>query len=338
MSFYVKLEAAARRNNTLLCVGLDPTPEACPAQYWAQGPDGAADGLCDALLRWNRAVIAATSNLVCCYKPNSAFYEALGLAGMTLLRETIAAIPAHIPVLLDAKRGDIGSSAAAYARACFDELGVDAVTLSPYLGQDGIAPFAAYKGKGLFVLCHTSNPTAVAFQRLPVSSSDAADRALFLRVAEEAVSWSPDVGLVVGATYPQALAEVRCVAPDAWLLAPGIGAQGGDLEAAVGAGLRNDGLGLLINATRSVTQAEDPRKAAEELRDRISSTQAQFHAKSRPREGRENTSHSSPSLLTPRWLSVWQSWALCSSAISPWPAANALLCTLTCACLSASPA
>ena len=292
MSFYVKLEAAARRNNTLLCVGLDPTPEACPAQYWGKGPDGAADGLCDALLRWNRAVIAATSNLVCCYKPNSAFYEALGLAGMTLLRETIAAIPAHIPVLLDAKRGDIGSSAAAYARACFDELGVDAVTLSPYLGQDGIAPFAAYKGKGLFVLCHTSNPTAVAFQRLPVSGSDVADRALFLRVAEEAVSWSPDVGLVVGATYPQALAEVRCVAPDAWLLAPGIGAQGGDLEAAVGAGLRNDGLGLLINATRSVTQAEDPRKAAEELRDRISSTQAQFHAKSRPREGRENTSHS----------------------------------------------
>ena len=263
MSFYAKLEAAARRNNTLLCVGMDPTPEACPTRFHTASSRMAAPY--DALLRWNRAVIGATSDLVCCYKPNIAFYEALGLAGLTLLRETIAAIPADIPVLLDAKRGDIGSSAAAYARAYFDELGADAVTLSPYLGEDSIAPFAAYEGKGLFVLCHTSNPSAGTFQKLSVS----AERPLFVEVAKEAVRWSPAVGLVIGATYPQTLADARTVAPEAWLLTPGIGAQGGDLEETLAAGLRGDGLGLLISATRSIIQAEDPRRAAADLRDRI---------------------------------------------------------------------
>ena len=277
MSFYAKLEAAAQRNNTLLCVGLDPTPEACPDRFLhtahsshsEAGDD--AERKCQSLLDWNRAVIDATSDLVCCYKPNIAFYEALGQPGMDLLRATIAAIPEHIPVLLDAKRGDIGSTAAAYARACFEELDVDAVTLSPYLGQDSIAPFAAYPDKGLFVLCHTSNPAAGAFQKLTVTNGQRQDREdpLFLRVAKEAVSWSPAVGLVVGATYPEALADVRTVAPDAWLLAPGIGAQGGDLQAALSAGLRADGLGVLVAATRGVTQAGDPRQAAARLRQDI---------------------------------------------------------------------
>ena len=285
MSFFAKLEAAARRNDTLLCVGLDPTPEACPPQFRVpaqsgsnvtadQSEDHRADDLCEALLRWNRAVIEATSDLVCCYKPNIAFYEALGQPGMALLRQTIAAVPDDIPVLLDAKRGDIGSTAAAYARACFDELGVDAVTLSPYLGQDSIAPFAAYEGKGLFVLCHTSNPAAGALQRLSVGSEGLP---LFMQVAKEAVSWSPSVGLVVGATYPEALADVRNVAPDTWLLVPGIGVQGVDLEAALSAGLRPDGLGMLVAATRSITQAEDPRGAAQELRERIKGARTAIH-------------------------------------------------------------
>ena len=272
MSFYAKLESAARRNDTLLCVGLDPTPEACPQQFTAvdlpvriESAD-AGDAVCDSLLRWNRSIIEATSDLVCCYKPNIAFYEALGQPGMALLRQTIAAVPNEIPVLLDAKRGDIGSTAAAYARACFDELGVDAVTLSPYLGRDSIEPFAAYEGKGLFVLCHTSNPSAGALQNLPVCSGDLP---LFLQVAREAVSWSSNVGLVVGATYPGALADVRTVAPEAWLLIPGVGAQGGDLEAALAAGLRSDGMGALVAATRGITQAEDPRRAAQELKERI---------------------------------------------------------------------
>ena len=270
MSFFAKLEDAAHRNNTLLCVGLDPTPKACPDRFLTGArdsqelPDGTDDSICQALLAWNKSVIETTSDLVCCYKPNIAFYEALGQPGMDLLRATIAAIPGHIPVLLDAKRGDIGSTAAAYARACFEELGVDAVTLSPYLGQDSIAPFAAYPDKGLFVLCHTSNPSAGVFQKLTArdEQNQNGNHPLYLRVAKEAVSWSPAVGLVVGATYPQALAGVRTVAPDAWLLAPGIGTQGGDLQAAVSAGLRADGLGVLVAATRGVTQAGDPRQAA----------------------------------------------------------------------------
>ena len=283
MSFYAKLEAAAHSNNTLLCVGLDPTPEACPARFLAaakvqpEGPENSIERTCQALLAWNKGVIESTSDLVCCYKPNIAFYEALGQPGMALLRATIAAVPQHIPVLLDAKRGDIGSTAAAYARACFDELGADAVTLSPYLGEDSITPFAAYEGKGLFILCHTSNPSAGVFQKLTAGNGwkDDGSDLLFLRVAEEAVSWSPSVGLVVGATYPEALADVRAVAPDAWLLAPGIGAQGGDLDAALKAGLRADGQGVLVAATRGVTQADDPRQAAARFREDIHASRAQ---------------------------------------------------------------
>ena len=293
MSFYAKLEAAARRNDTLLCVGLDPTPEACPERFRTglqlshEESDSADNTTCDALLEWNKAVIESTADLVCCYKPNIAFYEALGRPGMDLLRATIAAVPSDIPVLLDAKRGDIGSTAAAYARACFEELGVDAVTLSPYLGKDSVAPFAAYPDKGLFVLCHTSNPTAGAFQKLIARNGQdhGEDGPLYLRVASEAVSWSPTVGLVVGATYPQALAEVRSVAPEAWLLAPGIGAQGGDLEAALSAGLRTDGLGVLVAATRGVTRAEDPRQAAARLRKAINAARSQSLSQARSEAG-----------------------------------------------------
>ncbi|RLT37247.1 MAG: orotidine-5'-phosphate decarboxylase, partial [Chloroflexi bacterium] len=176
MNFYDKLTAACQRNNSLLCVGLDPTVEGLPVRYRSNGP------ITDDLLRWNLAVIEATSELVCCYKPNIAFYEAHGAAGMDVLRRTIAAIPSHIPVLLDAKRGDIGSTAAAYAQACFEELGADAVTLSPYLGRDSIDAFAAYPDKGLFVLCHTSNPSAGEFQKLPLPTG----RPLYLEVAEAA--------------------------------------------------------------------------------------------------------------------------------------------------------
>lgn len=259
MNFYTQLTAAAQRNNSLLCVGLDPTPESLPSRYRS------GQSVVDDLLRWNLAVIEATSDLVCCYKPNIAFYEAYGAAGMEILRRTIAAVPEHIPVLLDAKRGDIGSTADAYAIACFEELGADAVTLSPYLGKDSIAAFSAYEEKGLFVLCHTSNPSAGEFQTLPVSSG----RPLYLQVAETATGWSQQVGLVVGATYPQALADVRAVAPDAWFLVPGVGAQGGDLEAAVAAGLRADGLGLIVSASRGVTGAANHHTAALALRDAI---------------------------------------------------------------------
>ncbi len=267
MSFFDKLQAAVERNQSLLCVGLDPNPQQAPARYCVAGDDAAT------VLAWNRAVIEQTHELVCAYKPNIAFYEALGAAGMDALRRTLALIPSAIPVILDAKRGDIGSTAEAYARACFDDLGVDAVTLSPYLGRDSVEPFARYADKGLFVLCHTSNPGAGEFQELEVADWRSLDREpnrpLYIHVARTAAGWSPNVGLVVGATFPQAIADVRAAAPQAWFLVPGIGAQGGDLAATLEAGLRGDGGGVLINASRNIALADDHRQAAQALRGEI---------------------------------------------------------------------
>lgn len=267
-TFFTKLEAAVERNQSLLCVGLDPNPTQLPTRYRQDNGD-----LFAGILAWNRAVIESTADLVCTYKPNIAFYEAMGAPGMELLRQTLALIPTDIPVLLDAKRGDIDSTAAAYARACFEDLGVDAVTLSPYLGRNSIDPFAAYADKGLFVLCHTSNPSAGEFQELEISDWRTLDRdpnrPLYQRVAQTAPTWSPNVGLVVGATYPQVMADIRALAPDRWFLVPGIGVQGGDLEGTMRAGLREDDRGLIINASRGVCLADEPRTAAQTLRDQI---------------------------------------------------------------------
>ncbi len=275
--FFTKLAAAIERNQSLLCVGLDPAPDQIPARYRQDADDPAA-----AILAWNRAVIAQTADLVCAYKPNIAFYEALGAAGMATLRATLAAIPPDIPVILDAKRGDIGSTAAAYAAACFDDLKADAVTLSPYLGRDSVDAFARYADKGLFVLCHTSNPSAGEFQELEIADWRSLDREphqpLYIHVARTAVSWSPNVGLVVGATFPEAVARVRAAAPRAWFLAPGIGAQGGDLEATLAAGLRADGLGVIVNASRSIANAADPRRAALEMRNAINAARQKVAA------------------------------------------------------------
>jgi len=176
-----------------------------------------------------------------------------------------------VPVILDAKRGDIGSTAAAYARASFEVWGADAVTVNPYLGGDSVAPFLAHTGRGVFLLCHTSNPGATDLQVLPSPS-----RPLYEVVAEKAAAWG--TGLVVGATYPEALARVRALVPRAWILLPGIGAQGGDAEAALAAGLREDGLGLVVNSSRGILCAADPRAATEELRQRINAVRAQDRA------------------------------------------------------------
>lgn len=288
MNFYDKLTAASQRNNSLLCVGLDPTVEALPNRYRSNGP------VTEDILRWNLAVIEATSEFVCCYKPNIAFYEAHGAAGMDVLRRTMAAIPSHIPVLLDAKRGDVGSTAAAYAIACFEELGADAVTLSPYLGRDSVDEFAAYGEKGLFVLCHTSNPSAGDFQSLSVSGG----KPLYLQVAERATSWSKQVGLVVGATYAHVMAEIRAAAPDAWFLVPGVGAQGGDLAGSVAGGLRPDGMGLLLSASRSVTGAADHRTAALALRDEINQARSSVSSEQLPVANPKSPVPSPQSLIT----------------------------------------
>ena len=179
--------------------------------------------------------------------------------GMAALRDVIAAVPDEVPVLLDAKRGDIASTAEAYARAAFETLGADAITLSPYLGRDSLEPFLADPARGVFLLCKTSNPGAGDLQDLPLADRIPAQR-LFERVAELARGWNvnDNLGLVVGATHPEALAAVRKVAPDLWILAPGVGAQGGDLEAALNAGLRADGLGLLVPVSRQISRVADP--------------------------------------------------------------------------------
>jgi uridine monophosphate synthetase len=220
----------------------------------------------DPIFAFNHAIVDATADLVCAYKPNFAFYEAQGLEGLAALRRTIEYIHevTDVPVILDAKRSDIGSTAEAYARAAFEMWGADAVTVNPYLGHDAVQPFTAYADRGVFLLCHTSNPGATDLQTL-----ECGGRPLYQVVAEQATRWGANVGLVIGATYPQALRAVREMAPQMWILLPGIGAQGGDLEAALAAGLDEHGSGIIVSASRSIIYAEHPRVVAQELRDRI---------------------------------------------------------------------
>ena len=262
VDFCKHLAQTAVLNNSLLCVGLDPRPERFPEEIQAQA---------DPIYAFNRQIIDATRDLVCAYKPNYAFYEAQGLEGLRALRHTVDYIGGAVPVILDAKRGDIGSTAAAYARAAFETWGAGAVTVAPYLGRDAAMPFLEYADRAIFVLCHTSNASAVELQTV-----DCDGEPLYVRLARLATGWAgPDrLGLVVGATYPDALRAVRQVAPRAWFLVPGIGAQGGDLEAAVAAGLRADGLGMVINASRGVCYAPDPRAAAAQLRAQINAARA----------------------------------------------------------------
>jgi uridine monophosphate synthetase len=251
MSFFEFLTARARAADSLLCIGLDPRTNSASA----------AREMC---LR----LIDATAPYAAAFKPNAAFFEALGPEGWAVLKEVIAHVPPDIPVILDAKRGDIADTAEAYARSAFDGLGAHALTASPYLGRDSLAPFLNRPERGVFVLCKTSNPGADELQTLRVSENL---RVLYEIVAERAVQWSQhdNVGLVVGATDAEALARVRALAPDLWFLVPGVGAQGGDLESALKAGLRADGLGMLINVSRAVAATPAPREAAKHLRDQI---------------------------------------------------------------------
>jgi uridine monophosphate synthetase len=227
----------------------------------------------DDLFSFNRRIIDATKELICAYKPNFAFYESAGPEGLEALRRTVAYIheATDVPVILDAKRGDIGSTATAYAHAAFEVWGADALTVNPYLGRDSVAPFTGYADRGVFLLCHTSNPGATDLQTLPCPS-----RPLYEAVAAKAAAWG--TGLVVGATYPEALARVRAHAPDAWILLPGVGAQGGDLSAALAAGLRADGLGVVVNSSRGIIYAGDPGQAAWKLRQQINAARSSLKA------------------------------------------------------------
>jgi len=254
VGFFTRLDQRARETGSLLCIGLDPHPGdlATPT----------AAGARDFCLR----LIEATQEVALAYKPNAAFFEAFGAEGWQALQDVIATIPEGIPVILDAKRGDIASTAEAYARSAFETLGAQAITLNPYLGYDSIEPFIKAPEHGVFLLCKTSNQGAGDLQDLRLIGTRQA-RHLYEQVAVLAQKWNDrqNVGVVVGATHPQALADVRKLAPDLWILAPGVGAQGGDLHAALTAGLRADGLGLLIPVSRAISRAADPRAAAQAL-------------------------------------------------------------------------
>jgi uridine monophosphate synthetase len=212
-------------------------------------------------------LIEATADLAAAFKPNIAFFESLGPDGITSLQELISSIPDGIPVILDAKRGDIASTAQAYVQAAFKTLGADAITINPYLGRDAIEPFLSDPERGVFMLCKTSNPGSDDLQNLTLQNRIL----LYEHVANLAVQWNvnDNLGLVVGATHPGAIARVRTRAPDLWILAPGVGAQGGKISVALQAGLRADGFGMLVPVSRGIAYADQPRKAAQALRSAI---------------------------------------------------------------------
>jgi orotidine-5'-phosphate decarboxylase len=269
-TFTERLRRRWQEARTLLCVGLDGEIERMPEQVRRGLAKGDANGNANgererrieaALTDYHLAIVDATADLVCAYKPNSAFYEQHGPAGLRALGAIIAYIQKkypEIPVLLDAKRGDVGSTSQAYARALFDVYGADAVTAQPYLGYDALEPFLSRADRGVFILCRTSNPGASEFQDLSARADEGESEPLYLRVARRVANeWNANgnCGLVVGATYPEELRQVREIVGDLPILAPGVGAQGGDLEATVRAGIDSVGQGLLISVSRAILYA-----------------------------------------------------------------------------------
>lgn len=253
--FHERLERAWERNDSLLCVGLDPDPRRLPT-----GLDGATD----AVFRFCVEIVEATADLVCAFKPQIAHFAALRAENqLERLCEHIAEHHPDIPIILDAKRGDIGSTAEQYAKEAFNRYGADAVTVNPYLGTDSIEPFLA--SGAVIALCRTSNPGSADLQMLDVDGEP-----LYLRVARMiAERWSTlgEVGLVVGATHPDELGRVREVVGDLPILVPGVGAQGGDAGEAVATGARTDGRGLIVNSSRAVLYASSGPDFAEAARE-----------------------------------------------------------------------
>lgn len=268
MTFYKKLDDIIAKNNSLVCVGLDSEITKLPKHFKSDKTPQ---------FTFNKAIIDATHDLVCAYKPNSAFYEARGVQGITELKMTCDYIRETYPqivIILDAKRADVGSTNSGYVNFVFDWLGADAITLHPYFGKDALKPFLDRKDKGCIILCRTSNPGAGEFQDLRVGG-----KPLYQVVAESVVKdWNANRNclLVVGATYPTELSIVRRIVGDMPLLVPGIGAQGGDVEKTVKAGLDSHKAGMLINSSRGILFAsgdpdfaEKAREEAMRLRDEI---------------------------------------------------------------------
>jgi orotidine 5'-phosphate decarboxylase subfamily 2 len=259
-SYLDRLAARSSATNTVLCLGLDPDPDSIPERF-SKGVAG--------LERFAELVLEAALPYVAAIKPNLAFFEAFGSAGIAALERLRASIPSDVPVIADAKRGDIGSTAARQAVALFDVLGADAVTVNPYLGEEAIRPLLEREDRFAYVLCRTSNPGAgevqdLAIDREPGAAGGAAPERLHERIARLATGWGPGgtVGLVVGATAPEELATIRRVAPGLPFLVPGVGAQGGEIEpvlragrATMAPGAGRPGGGLLVNVSRGIARA-----------------------------------------------------------------------------------
>jgi len=254
MTFQEKIDRIVKKNKSLVCVGLDSD----------------VNKISISQLSFNKSVIEATHDLVCSYKLNTAFYESIGHEGIEALKDTCDYLRQkypEIPIIIDAKRADIGNTNKGYVQFVFTYLGGDAVTVHPYLGEEAIRPFLDCKDKGIIVLCKTSNPGSDEFQDLMVGT-----KPLYKIVAENVVKkWNVNKNcmLVVGATYPDELRQVRKIVGDMALLVPGIGAQGGDLEATLKAGLNSKKQGLIINSSRGIIFAKNPREEAMKLRNSI---------------------------------------------------------------------
>ena len=246
MKFQQKLNKIIKKNNSLLSIGLDPDLEKIPQHLKKYK---------DPIFNFNKQIIDATNDLVCAYKPQIAHYSALGIQGIGSLLKTINYLVhfyPKIPIILDAKRGDIDSTAQQYAKEVFDVYHADAVTVNPYMGLDSLKPFLERKDKGVIVLCRTSNKSAGDFQDLRISSNKLP---LYLHVAKKVREWNKEYRncmLVVGATWPEELNKIREIAPKMFILVPGIGAQGGDLKQTLKSGLRKDRSGLIIHTSRAI--------------------------------------------------------------------------------------
>ena len=271
-TFISKLEQCWQQGN-FVCVGLDSDYDRIPAKVKSRG------FVEEALFVFNRDIIDATHDLVCAYKPNAAFYEAQGDVGIRVLIRTVRYMREtypRIPVILDAKRADIGNTNLGYVQAAFDIIGVDAITIHPYLGKEALAPFLARKEKGIIVLAKTSNPGAGEFQDLLVGDSREPLYQVVARNVAHVWNTNGNCALVVGATYPAELEKVRAIVGDMPILIPGIGAQGGEVAATVSAGKDDRGWGMIINSSRSIIFAskendfaQAARKATEQLRAEI---------------------------------------------------------------------
>ena len=257
MDFIKKLETISRKRNSLVCVGLDIDKEKMP-QFLFKTSD-------TPFLDFTKAIIDQTKDIVCAYKLNMAFYEALGESGYTILEKTIESIPKDVVVILDGKRNDIGNTAKKYAQSLFDQLHADAITVNPYLGFDGVKPFLEYKNTCSFILCRTSNQSAGDFQNLKTDG-----KPLYMHVAEKVKNWQNEgtCGVVVGATYPEELKEIRTLLGDTVpFLIPGIGVQGGDIQKTVKYGTNSNKELAVINSSRGIIYAGSKKDFAEQARE-----------------------------------------------------------------------